>query len=147
MDSDRFRQLLESYGANLDRWPSEEKQAALDLLARSTELQDLQRQSRELDLLLDAWEVPSPSPELYQSVLPPKSVAIRKPVKAFLIEKLMDGMSGWIVRPMAATAMAASIVASGFFTGYMVPETTVETLLDSEVSEMILPTVGLTSTE
>lgn len=49
---ERVARLIECYGANSDKWPASERVAAVALLQRSTELQDLQRQTKLLDDIL-----------------------------------------------------------------------------------------------
>ena len=58
MNLQRFRELVGSYGAAPDRWPEEERQAALDLAGTSSEAEFLMRQEAELDSFLDGFDLP-----------------------------------------------------------------------------------------
>lgn len=49
----RFARLLDSYGSNPERWPEDERDAALALLAASTEAGDLRDLAQPLDQMLD----------------------------------------------------------------------------------------------
>jgi hypothetical protein len=69
MELPRFEAILDAYGGNPERWPLEEKQQALTLLAQSPMAKSLQQSANSLDLLLDASKVPEPSPELMASIL------------------------------------------------------------------------------
>ncbi len=53
MSLERFRVLLGAYGANPDRWPPEERAAALALLEQSPQAQRWRDASASLDALLD----------------------------------------------------------------------------------------------
>jgi hypothetical protein len=50
----RFRALTQSYGAELQRWPQEERDAARELLESSGEAQALLAQERSLDAAISA---------------------------------------------------------------------------------------------
>jgi len=53
MKLNRFRQLLDAYGADPARWPEAERAEALALLARSRRARDAAEAARALDRLLD----------------------------------------------------------------------------------------------
>lgn len=57
----RLSELLEAYGADPDRWPLEDRVAALELLAYSAPARNLLRQAAELDTLLDTAPLTMPS--------------------------------------------------------------------------------------
>ncbi len=59
MDLQRFRWLLDAYGADLERWPEAERDAARALLIRSPEAAEARRETAELDRLM--WQ-PGPAP-------------------------------------------------------------------------------------
>ena len=65
----RLRTLLDAYGAVPDRWPANERAAALALLSASAEAQALQAAAAELDSALDLVATPPPSPELFARAL------------------------------------------------------------------------------
>ena len=58
----RAQEILNAYGATPERWPEEERQALVELLAQSPELQTIQKTAIELDNLLDAWQ-PQTAPD------------------------------------------------------------------------------------
>ena len=53
----RFRKLLSSYGANPERWPEDERAAAVALLATSSEARALRDRAETLDRMLDTYRV------------------------------------------------------------------------------------------
>jgi hypothetical protein len=69
MTLQRLRQLLDAYGASPDRWPAEERAAAVALLADSVEVQSQRDAAACLDALLDLAPVVPPSTELAARVL------------------------------------------------------------------------------
>jgi hypothetical protein len=69
MSLDRFRMLLDSYGARADRWPDSERQAALALLASSQEAERLCRNAARVDAAIDLLPAEPPSSELMARVL------------------------------------------------------------------------------
>ena len=69
MNLDRFKQILDSYGANPDRWPSDERAAAEDLLGRSAEARDLVAEYAALDSILDVLPAGEVSQSLKEAVL------------------------------------------------------------------------------
>ena len=58
MKLERLREIIGSYGASEDNWPSDEKSAALSLLDDSAEARRLVSIEASLDTLLDAFEIP-----------------------------------------------------------------------------------------
>ena len=58
MNIQRFRQLLDAYGAAPARWPESERSAAQALLERSAEARQLAAQAARLDELLNHAEAP-----------------------------------------------------------------------------------------
>ena len=65
----RFRALLDAYGANPDRWPPEECDAARALLAQSPHAQRWRDASAQLDALLDLALAKLASPALLERIL------------------------------------------------------------------------------
>lgn len=147
MDSDRLRQILAAYGGHPDRWPDEERDAALALLHDRPELLDLQRHELALDGMLDGWPAMEPSSELISAVFPQAGVSAAPALAAdhvgptaSILDQIVEGLRSWLVHPVAATAVACSVAAAGFSVGFVVPQqTTSDSLLVSEVTELILP--------
>lgn len=79
MTPERFAYLADAYGADLQRWPAAERSAALGLLERgdATSLQVLQ-QARQLDSLLDSYQLAPPDPALARRIA--ASAVMNKPV-------------------------------------------------------------------
>ena len=69
MELERFRQILEAYGAVSDRWPDNERDAALALLTRSKDAVWLVEQAQELDLVMDQSAAEAPSDALVERIL------------------------------------------------------------------------------
>ncbi len=70
----RLAELLEAYGADPARWPAEEREAALALLALSPEARRRRDEAARLDALLDRvaaepGDVPTASPALRERVV------------------------------------------------------------------------------
>jgi hypothetical protein len=66
-DLARFRAVVESYGANPDRWPAAEREA-FDKLASTEEARAWLVEQRKLDAWLDRAEEVAPSPALLRRV-------------------------------------------------------------------------------
>ena len=80
MTSKRLRQLLDAYGAGPDRWPPEEREAALALLENSSEARAERDMAARLDAVLDRAPAEQPSSGLAERVLaasPAKRVKAR----------------------------------------------------------------------
>jgi len=80
MTSERLRQLLDAYGAGPDRWPPDEREAALALLENSSEARAERDSAARLDTVLDRAPAEQPSPALAERVLaasPAKRVKAR----------------------------------------------------------------------
>lgn len=69
MSLERFRKLLDCYGAESARWPAEEREAALLLAEASKEARRLREDARRLDFFLDRSVSPRPSAELIGRVM------------------------------------------------------------------------------
>ncbi len=69
MTVDRLRDLLDAWGAAEDRWPADERAAALALIASSAEARALRDEAARLDALLDGDPVDPPSDLLVARVL------------------------------------------------------------------------------
>lgn len=103
LSRERFQALLDAYGADPRRWPSEERQAAQALLAQDARARRLQDEAGQLDRLLDAWQAPEPSAALMGRILaaaPPEPATDALPWWQRLVPL------GWLVR--SATVMACA---------------------------------------
>lgn len=69
MTLERFRTILDAYGAAMEKWPSDERKAAKALLSESSAARDALNQTVPLDVLLDSLQPPAASPALAQRVI------------------------------------------------------------------------------
>jgi hypothetical protein len=69
MSPERLRALLEAYGANFERWPEDEVEAARTLLELSEPLRALVREQAELDRYLSELDLSALPPELERRLL------------------------------------------------------------------------------
>jgi hypothetical protein len=97
---DRLRTLLDVWGAATDRWPADERAAALALIARSPEARALRDEAARLDALLDADAVDGPSPALVERVLASAPSGPRAP-------RTRDRPLRWLVPLAMAAGLAA----------------------------------------
>lgn len=107
MTVDRLRALLDAFGADADRWPADERAAALALIASSVDARALRDEAAQLDLLLDEDPVAAPSDLLVARVLAsaPKPARRRRAV-GWLVPLAMAAGLAWVwlgrgVMPMA----------------------------------------------
>lgn len=98
----RFRELVDAWGADPARWPAQEREAAEALLAQDGRARALQAQAASLDALLSGDRVPPPRPQLRRSIL----LAARARRTGFL-PMLWNELGGLRV---AAPTLAASLV-------------------------------------
>jgi hypothetical protein len=111
MTSKRVSELIAAYGAAPEKWPEQERAAALAMLDRDAALRSELRQMAALDAALDRW--PNPAPALdavalaaHVSATPRPRVAARRPFFRFPV-------FAW---PNAAGLAAAALV--GFLVGW-----------------------------
>ena len=107
MTPERLQQLIESYGAEVDRWPRSERDAARTLLERTPDAQAQLRLERDLDVVLDRWPAPDPSALLARRIARQASTVaqMRRP----------DAIGARRLVPQVAAMAAAA--ALGFFIG------------------------------
>jgi hypothetical protein len=65
----RLGELLDAYGANPERWPFEEREAACALLAQSAQAQRWREASAQLDAVLNLGPAHAASPALLERIL------------------------------------------------------------------------------
>lgn len=68
MTPERFRLLLEAYGAELERWPEAERPAARALASESIAVSEEMVDAASLDALLDTYQIAPPTALLIQQV-------------------------------------------------------------------------------
>lgn len=70
MDRERFAELLDAYGADFRRWPSEASAGAAAFVAEDAQAAALVAEARKLDAMLDlARDTGAPSAELSERIL------------------------------------------------------------------------------
>ncbi len=70
MDIERYRSLAEAYGADMSRWPQDQREPALALHAREPEAAGrILAEAAFLDHTLDLWRPPAVSHALREQVL------------------------------------------------------------------------------
>lgn len=124
MNLERFTELLDAYGADLDRWPQHEQAAATALLASRADAREAQRRAAAVDAQLLRADLPGiePSDALRQRILaqvahlPPALAAPATDWRTQLAEALaLLFPSGRRMPQFAALALALAIgVSAGF---------------------------------
>jgi hypothetical protein len=112
MTNDRFKELLDAYGADPARWPQSEREAALAFAKSSDEARRLLDEAAALDRLIDLADTAAVTPALQARIL----AAFPQPRRAGVIASLMPGRPTWI----PITALAASLLL-GLGVGTFVP--------------------------
>jgi hypothetical protein len=100
----RFTEVLDTYGADPQRWPAADRDAALALLADSQVARAQQQEAALLDAALDAYAVAAPAAALRQTI-----IASAAPARRTWRQSLADlwrELGGW---HLAAPAFAASL--------------------------------------
>ena len=69
MNAERFKTLAEAYGANLDRWPAGEREAAVAFMAEDADAQVWLADAEGLDSLLDQSPASAPSAVLREEII------------------------------------------------------------------------------
>ncbi|MBS4048778.1 MAG: hypothetical protein KG075_20710 [Alphaproteobacteria bacterium] len=124
MNLERFTELLDAYGADLDRWPASEQAAATALLTDRADAREAQRRAAAVDTLLLRADLPEiePSDALRQRVLaqiaqlPPAITAPAADWRAQIAEALaLLFPTGRRMPQFAAFALALMIgISAGF---------------------------------
>jgi hypothetical protein len=66
---ERFNDLVASYGANLERWPADRRNAAIHCLVSFEAAREAWRDAADLDAALDGLPEPGMSPQLVERVM------------------------------------------------------------------------------
>jgi hypothetical protein len=124
MDLPTFREHLDRYGADLERWPEDQRGAARQL-AGSVEASRLVDQARALDAMLLAMEAKDPPPGLAGRIL------------ASLPQDRLSGLLDWLAAAFWRPALAATAsLALGFLIGVLAPAQLSDQQLADELSLM-----------
>lgn len=109
MTPERFVHLADAYGADLQRWPADERGAAQTLLGSGNALAaDALRQAHWLDSQLDSYLVAAPSPALAQRII---AAAHTQPPGASFWQRYAGWLAplGWV--GVGLTGVAAGMLA------------------------------------
>lgn len=138
MNLERFTELLDAYGADLDRWPANEQAAATALLTDRADAREAQRRAAAVDTLLLRTSLPDlePSDALRQRVLaqvaqlPPAIAAHAADWRAQIAEALtLLFPTGRRMPQFAAFALALMIGISAGFANFG--------LLDAQETDLV----------
>ncbi|MBS1165711.1 MAG: hypothetical protein H6R00_1736 [Proteobacteria bacterium] len=69
MTPERFRQIVEAYGAVPQRWPIRERAAAEAFVGQNAQARDMLAREADLDRLLDAYRVTPPDSALTGAII------------------------------------------------------------------------------
>jgi hypothetical protein len=127
MNLKRLEQILAAYGAKSERWPEEERPLALALLARDVQAQQLLRDARRLDGLLDS--LPALESNLDAASLaarlsenPQETGPARETGNVHALSKARSRWRLPIIMPNLIGLAAAAAIA-GFWVGWSHPDT------------------------
>lgn len=115
MNTEQFTCLLDAHGADPDRWPEEQRAAALALCAASPSAHGQWMAAKRLDALLAAARAPVPDPARQARIVAGAVARLRAQA-----ETLLDWRWLLLTRPIGA-AFAASLVA-GWLVGIELAE-------------------------
>ena len=106
MKLERLQTLLETYGADPQRWPEDERAPALQLLKSSPSAEALAAEQRRLDAALDAWEPAVPALDM-------GALEARLPGRRDLLDQILEwllpseGAAWW--QPVSAAACTLAL--------------------------------------
>ena len=129
IDIQRFEQLLQSYGANADCWPTAERDAALALVQASSDARRMFDEAVQLDGILDLSVSPMPS-----AALAGRIVAAARPAPGWRQHLTDIAAEIW---PFGRQWQAAAILASAAILGLALGTVP----LQSTVAENELPII------
>jgi hypothetical protein len=105
----RLEEVIATYGADFDRWPEAEREAALSVLGRSAAAREQLKEAAQLDAVLDLLPPPPVSAQLEARILaaaPSTSIAAQEPSKKVIPLPSRRHFPRYLVAPLAAAAMA-----------------------------------------
>ena len=142
MNETRLRRLIEAHGADPERWPPGERQAALALLDASAAARALVAEARRLDRLLEAVPVGSTAPAA--------TAALRRRIAALPVPPEAGAPTGgWTIGPWSLARLwpsAAGLAAAGLI-GFVVGWTQLPPAGDQAEIGDLRELVGLTGGE
>jgi hypothetical protein len=132
MNSEQFTRLIDTYGADPDRWPEEQRAAALALCAGSPTAHQQWMAANRLDRLLAAARAPEPDPTREARIVAGALARLRAQA-----EPLLDWR--WLFTRSIGAALAASL-AAGWLVGMELSEraSTYGALADLRLEDLFL---------
>lgn len=119
VDLERFAAIVDAYGAESSAWPSDEREAAIELLASSEEAVRLRDEAAALDAFLDVVPVVEPSATLRSRILEQAP----RPALSWAERWSRIAEAVWPFGPRWQPAMAlAAAVVLGVGVGVIVPQ-------------------------
>lgn len=119
MTLERLRSILDAYGASPDRWPPEERTAAVLLLDRSEDARLAHAEAMHLDIALDHANAPGPAPDLVARLY--RRGTARQGLSARIAAMLPGWLSGGTRAPWMRPAAFALTMALGIVIGLAIP--------------------------
>jgi hypothetical protein len=137
MTAERFKTLLEAYGADVGRWPQAERLSAHDYAQTAPEAVALLAEARAIDALLAKLPAPEPRPALMTSIL---AQIHRRPARqrgagaalTGLLDALWPRAAAWKPASVFVSALVLGVILGGDLFG------TAETVTASSSSEDVL---------
>lgn len=129
MTPHRFRQLLDAYGADIERWPAAERARARMLAAQApADLRESIEQARRLDDWLGEYQVAPPSTELETKMTATALASSIKPVNG---QRLITGWLGLGLAGIGLAGLLAGAVAFSAALSIATPKSLHEGLIES----------------
>jgi hypothetical protein len=138
VSAERFRALVETYGAQPERWPAEERHALGALDAESDDARAWLSEQRRLDDALDRAADIVPSPVLLRRVA---EIPLRHQAAS------PSWMGGALGRLRNALALGAAVAAIGMVVGMTVPDLGVQEDSGGDWDELSSLAVGADMSE
>ena len=130
MDLREFKENILSYGVDLHKWPMEKRQAGLESLQKSSELQALLAEYEQFERVLRTRKYEEPSSNLAQRIVSlslPQDKKSPSSLGLFLSRLFADEF--YLPKPALIVVSILTIIAllTGFFIGFSNPSRTVLT--------------------
>ena len=119
LDLDRFRTIVDAYGADPSKWPEAERDAALSFLGSASEAAPIVEQAAQLDTMLESVPLVEPSSELERMVaaIPEKSRSTSNRIEFETWRSMVSLTTLW--KPTLAATLA---IVLGIITGVATAE-------------------------
>lgn len=97
MNLDRFKQILDAYGTNPNRWPEEERESALVFSTGNPQAYQLTLEYKMLDETLDSYDAPLPNPDMTSLITGKLSGMLSNNKDSGNAEDWLDSVFGWLI--------------------------------------------------